>query len=281
MSYSFTIASPVTATPEELFTEAGFPDVACRQDVDAASVWPHGVAHFYRPGVSCRAVEVTSDADEFDVRIMAHSSPDDFELALGLIEAAARQTGASIHSEDGDTVDADAFRSRFDDAWISELVQSPFGMFNMIRNQGATATVHGAARPFELGPAMLDELGFGQDIDEFQRRFFEAFRRLQWMNLDDYFEASVLAITPNGTSEQKTFSSIGAPGLAYLLNRVELIGAQTSDGKLIFVPWDRLPEALGERFHRLHENLVTIDAIPAADWPDVAEQLQRVSVSLA
>lgn len=279
MSYTFTIAAPVTDTPAQLFAAAGFTDIVCREGIDLADAWPDGVTHFYQPGVSCRAIEFTSTPDEFEVRIMAHSSPEDVSLALGLIEAAARNAGVAIESEDGDTVTADEFRSRFDDAWVGNLVRSPFGMLNMIRNQGGTMTVHGAIRPMELGPAMLDELGFGRD-DEFPARFFEAFRRLQWLDLDAYFEATVMAITPHGSTDQKTLCSIGAPDLAYLLNRVELIGAQTSDGELIFVPWDRLADAFGARFHRLHENLVTIDPIPAEDWPQVTQQMQSVSVVL-
>jgi len=280
MSYTFTIAAPVTDIPAELFAAAGLADVACREGIDLTAAWPDGVTHFYRPAVSCRAIEVMSAADEFEVRIMAHSSPEDFALALGLIEAAARNAGVAIESEDGDTVTADEFRSRFDEAWVGDLVRSPFGMFNMIRNQGGSMTVHGAIRPMELGPAMLDELGFGQD-DDFSTRFFEAFRRLQWLDLNAYFEATVMAITPQGSTDQKTLCSIGAPDLAYLLNRVDLIGAQTTDGELIFVPWESFGDAFGDQFHRLHENLVTIDPIPVADWPDVAQQMQSVSIALA
>lgn len=278
MSYTFTINSPVTDTPAGLFAAAGFTDIECREGLDLTAPWPDGVTHFYRPKISCRAIEVTSAPNEFEVRIMAHSSPEDLDLALGLIAAAARNAGAVIESEDGDTVTADEFRRRFDDAWVSNLVRSPFGMFHMILNQGGSMTVHGAIRPMELGPALLDELGFGRD-DDFPTRFFEAFRRLQWLDLDAYFAASVMAITPHGSTDQKTLCCIGAPDLAYLLNRVDLIGGQTSEGELIFVPWDRLSDAFGTRFHRLHENLVTIDPIPAAAWPDVAQQMQSVSVT--
>lgn len=281
MSYTFTITGAVTGTPAQLFSEAGLLGIACREDIDLTFPWPHGVTHFYRTGVSCRAIEVTSTATEFEVRIMAHSSPEDFAVALGLIEAAARSAHASIQSEDGDTVLADEFRTRFDDAWVEHMVRSPFGMLHMISSQGATVTVHGAIRPMDLGPKMLDELGFARDDDGFPERFFEAFHRLQWLDFAAFFEASVMAITPRGSTDQKTLCSIGAPDLAYLLNRVDLIGAQTSDGDLIFVPWDSLADAFGTRLHRLHENLVTIDPIPAADWPDVAQEMKSVSVTFA
>ncbi len=279
MSYSFTISGRVDSTPQSLFSEAGFEDVVCREEIDLMEPWPDGVLHFLRPQISCRVIEIASSDQEFDVRIMAYSSRDDYELALGLVEAAALSRAAVIHSEDGDEVRPNEFRSQFNDAWAQDMVQSAFGMFNMVRNQGGAATIPGATREFTIGPNLLDEFGFGGDPEEFATHFFAAFRNQQWINLEEYFQASVMAITPQGSTEQQTLSTIGAPGLKYLLQRGDLVGAEC-DGELVFVPWDRLGEALGERFQRLDENLVTIDAVSAADWPSVAAQMKSVSVSL-
>jgi len=277
MSYTFSIHTTELPPAADLFERAGFPGVLCQEEVDLTQSLPEGTFHFYRKGISCRTVEVTREGESFEVRLMAHSSRDDYALGLGLVEAVARERKATIHSEDGEEFGADELADQHGAEWIDEMIRSAFGMFNMVLNQGGTAQINGAVRPLTVGPDLLAELGFQSGPEEFASRFFAKFRSLQWMDLDDCFQASVMVVTPQDSSEQRRVSSVGAPGLRYLLQKVDFITVQP-DGELLFVPWDRLAEAFGDRFQRLDENLVIVEPISAAEWASMTEQLQTVAV---
>lgn len=279
MSYTFTIGNIPHSTHAESFKTAGLPEIGCREEIDLNDHWTNGVFHFYCPGLSCRTIEVTVSDDDFEVRIMAHSSRDDYQMGLNLVHAVASEGGSQIHSEDGDVVSPAEFLSKFNDDWISEMMQHANGTFNMIARQGGTATVNGAIRPFAVGEVMMRKLGFAEDPIGFPKRFFEAMHHAQWFDLSDCFEASVVTVTPKGSGNQRTLSSIGAPGLKYLIGKVDFIAAMF-DGEMIFVPWSQAPSAFGDRLTHVHEELVTIEPIEQSDWPLVTAQLQRFATPL-
>ncbi len=280
MSFTFTIHQAPDGTAAEVFAAAGFPDVQCRENIDLQEAWSTGVCHFYRPQISCRTIEVTVEDDSFEVRLMAYSSPEDYRLGLSLVAAVARQTSLLIRSEEGDVVDTDAFANQFGEVWIDHMVRFPLGMFNRTMTQGGTDTLNGAIRPFVVGPNMLRELRFQEDRDGFPERFFSAMHKSQWLDLSDCFEASIIKITLKDSSETRLLSTVGAPGLKYLIQKVDFVGIQIGND-LAFIPWDRLANAFGVRLTRLDEELITIDPIEAEDWPAVGEHLKTFTVPLA
>lgn len=283
MSYSFRINVTTLPSLRSLFENAGVTDVVCRQEIDLDQDWPEGVLHFYRPNISCRVIEVTFENGLFDVRIMANSSEDDYQLGLKLIEAAACQGQTPITSEEGDVVSPNEFASRFGSDWVTEMIASTMqSVVALIERQGQTVQLNGAIRPFVVGPEMLTlfrawDAQTNSSEAQFLQRFFEAFRNQQWADLDQHFSASVMKLSFKESGNTCTASSFGVPGLSYLLQKVDYLIVTVDDDQL-FLTWEHLSAAVGDDFHRLDENLCVVDAISASEWLDVGRRIRSLAV---
>ncbi|MCA8988997.1 MAG: hypothetical protein KDA78_15235 [Planctomycetaceae bacterium] len=280
MSYSFTIDCLPESTPRQTFAQAGFADVECRESDAMDANWQEGLYHFYRPDHSCRVIEVSTSEDTFNVRLMAFSSADDYRLGLNLVEAVSSQSQCVVHSEDGEDLELEEFRQKHGEQWIEHMVRSPLGMLNGILRQGGTMTINGVRRPYVVGVDTLKELQQQADPDQFSARFYESLRQLQWLNTSSGFEASVMKLTLKDSDVTRLISSIGAPGLRYFISKVDYVAAHHNKD-LLFIPWDMLSDALGDRFHRLHEELISIDPIEEDEWPASIEQIQKYAQPLS
>ncbi|HUQ05487.1 MAG TPA: hypothetical protein VM261_23455 [Kofleriaceae bacterium] len=93
--------------------------------------WPEGVVVLWIPGASTRGVEVITHSDgKMAVRILAMSSPEDYDLALRLVEVLGGDR--PVEPEEGEPLPAAQVRKRFDREW-------------MLRNMATGATAIGVA----------------------------------------------------------------------------------------------------------------------------------------
>src|SRR5262245_62742771 len=121
MSYSFYIRTDLRPAVADVLARIDFPDVVAP---DAGGAWPDGTLHIYRAEISTRATEITYEDHAFQVRILAMSSPEDYELAFRVVEHLAALTGSQVESEDDDTFPAEKLRDICNAKLVKRLTDS-------------------------------------------------------------------------------------------------------------------------------------------------------------
>lgn len=163
-------------------------------DEDSTDIPP--LQRAYRPGLSARAVEIGMESGAFNVRILSCSAPEDHDLALALVAAAASLAGVDeVELEGDDPLPIETLHARYDATWIREEVA--FGARTVAtlidEEPGRVLRLDGPVRPFVIGRRLLDELRSSGPADGFPGRLIDAMRRTQWPG--DAFRASVLSVS--------------------------------------------------------------------------------------
>lgn len=156
VSLSFPLRRPPSDYPA-LLRAVGLEDVKCMED----PLLEGETLHFYRSGVSCRAVEISAT----EVRLLACSCPEDYDLAFRFLAAMGEERPA---------VDVDA-QIRADLRALAEAIA-----------RDGTLTIQGPVRPFYIGPSLIREVAGRAE------RLFEAMRRVQYAQ--GVFAANILPV---------------------------------------------------------------------------------------
>src|SRR4051812_20256110 len=121
MSFSFYIPAPTLPRLGEALEALPFSDVLCSEETrseeeeqfDRGAHWPDRHLHFYRDGLSTCAVEVYWEDGAFQVRVMAFSAPEEYELALEFADFFARRCDTTVRPEDDEELAVEEFRARY------------------------------------------------------------------------------------------------------------------------------------------------------------------------
>jgi hypothetical protein len=244
--------------------------------------WPDSVLHFYRTGVSIRSVEVGYDANQeggaFTVRIMTLSSPEDYDLALRFVAAAAGVLGTDVTAEDGeDSFPADELRARYGADWVARMNRSgASAIAAIIGEQNGPVTLSGPQRPTHIGPNMLAGVRASHpgDNDNLAAGLHALMRRVQWAD-EGYFAASVLVGRNQDEPEEAdvTFAAWDL-GVRYLFPDVQYLVMQDAAG-LFFIPYARLPELAGGQMSWLDERQTLVEPFPEAEHAEALRRARR------
>lgn len=156
---SFSAPQP-TVSHEEILKRVGLEDLACAESCVPEGEWPETTLHYYRSGVSCRAVEISRG----EVRILACSCPEDYDLAFRFLAA----FGAPAPAVD-----------------IPAQIRADLAA---LKAQSQILTLDGPIREFHIGPRLWSEIGDNPD------RLFAAMRRTQYVNVSEYYAANVIPV---------------------------------------------------------------------------------------
>lgn len=233
MSQSFT----VTCSPDhaQILAQIALEDLTCCEEAVPEGLWPEGTLHYYRAGVSCRAVEITREAGRLEIRALACSCPEDIDLANRFLSA----FGATGAFEDRGQADLRALSGE-------------------ISRSGQTFTMDGPVRPFHIGPRLLSEIG------EHPERLYQAMRRVQYV--EDAFAANVLQV-----AAPEPFTVTGwTKGVRTLFPAVDYVVLEDN----IFLPSVALPQVVGERFQWLDEKQSLVEPFEGEDWKRLLERVQ-------
>ncbi len=208
MSHSFYIKGVGDASLEQTIKALPFEDLV----VDAKDYnggWPE-IAHVYQDNVSVRSVETAMDGNTLQVRIMAHSSPDDFRLAAAIVDHVATTHGRDIDPEDNETMSIERWREAYGEDWQREQARTYLQMLVSMYKGGkyeGNMTMWGTRHELEVGPRLMEPLL--ADPDSFSKNFFDTFRRLNYLDREDIFGPSLVAISQKGSDKQAVFSALG------------------------------------------------------------------------
>ena len=213
------------------------------------------------------------------MRINTLAAPEDYDLALHMIERAAELLGVPIESEDGTTLPFDQLRDKYDAEWVRRTNQ--FGLETVealiAEEEHDSVRLGGVVRDVHIGPRVWGELNAAGPEDELLDRLVEFMRHVQYVNADeDYFAANIMTLekkTGNKPKKKKetTFAVFGA-GVSYLFPSVEylvVLGLAEAD-PILFVPYKKLPDLLaGRDWEWLDEEQTLVAPVSEEDWPEL------------
>jgi hypothetical protein len=286
MSHTFTVSGPFPPDYDDLMAGIPHDDLSPveGQDEPDGGSWPDGVRHYYRDGVSVRAVEVSWEDGEFAVRVNTLSAPEDYDLAFCFVERAAELMGGPVQSEDGQTLPADQLREVYDADWVRNTNRAGLAAVRemVTGEEYHSVQIPGAVRPVHIGRRVWEELADAGPEDELLDRLTEFMRGVQAIDADDFYFASPMTLQHREDPDRQATVAVFAADVDYLFPDVEfLVLAGEKDGdELLFVPYDKLPELLpAGGWEWLDERQTLVDAVPEADWSALRERARPLAVA--
>lgn len=244
-------------------------------------MWRPGGLLLHVPGASTRGVRVTLEAGTFLVRLNLMASPQDWSLALDVVERLARASSGRIEPEDQDAIHVDLFRQRFDAGWIGEQLNLAVEVVMAVVEEQGTAQISGPFREFWIGRRLKSELISEPSDESVEARLIRAAQRVQYV--DDslwYFAAPMVVGDPRG--EHRVRVTAFGPEVSYLMPAVEFFAVLPGalGGNHVFVRAESLPHIAGDHFEWLDECQSLVRAISLDAWRDVMARAQEWKVDL-
>jgi hypothetical protein len=112
--------------------------------------WPERPLLLYVPGASARGVEVARDGDETQIRVLASSSPGDFDLAFRLVEVLGGTSLVTV--EGGEPTPADRVRARLGGEWMLREMAAGVAALRASLADGNRVTISGPVRSIVIEP---------------------------------------------------------------------------------------------------------------------------------
>jgi hypothetical protein len=281
VSYSFYVPAAVPVRFSALVAAVAEPAWACSEEAPEDDQFRDGFFfHPYVRGRSARGVEIGLQDDRYQVRIMTSSSRADYVLGLRAVDAFARLTGARVEPEDGEPMSRQELRDAYGSDWVERMYL--WGLrtaLELVDRERQTLTMHGARRPFYLGPRFAAELRAAAGSVE--ERLSAAMVALQNIDEDRYFEASAMQLSPKQRASKAVPITLAAwaSDVAYLFPDVQYF-ALKDEGGLFTVPASAGPKIAGRNWRYLDEKNALVEAIADADWPAVLARARSLAVDL-
>jgi hypothetical protein len=296
MSFSFYVQAPSRPALRQLLEDLPFEEIrCCEEDTaeeeeaddeeeaqeaeeeeasadEATDDWPGDFVHLYRAERSLRALELSWDDGTFQVRIMAFSSPEDYELALAIVGRAAEFYESEVTPEDGDAIPLGQFRRKYSQAWAAREIEVLFEMLpKMLDKETGTLQLMGAVRPFHLGQRLMGELRAAGPAEGLTDRIIEAMRRVQNVDQDEYYCASALRVEPRNGGKKFTVAA-WAPGVRYLFPQVDYLAVIEPPSGHFLVPYKKLSAIAGDRWSWLDEEQTLVEPFEDEEWTALLER---------
>jgi hypothetical protein len=256
-------------------------DLACQEGDLPEGPWPEGTLHFYRTPGSTRGVEVTLEGREFEVRMMAASSPDDFDLAYRILEAIGG-AGAVVRTEMGDPVPLPELAPRFQGPDVWEEIRPPLStLARLIEMEGKTFTLPGPSEVgYAIGPETLSKLRSAGDEAGFPQRLIEDMRRVVH---GDYAGYEVASQWRGGTEGDPFTLAMWLPGWACFLPASQFVLLQRRDDPddgMVIIRREDLPAVASGFTTILDEEQALLDAAREEAWDEILQRAEQVEVEL-
>lgn len=246
-----------------------------------------GAIHFFRPGISCRPIEVLYEDGRTCFRIPYPASVEDLSFAFDLIRGAAQRSHVPITDETGEPYDLNHFDAKFGSpVWIK--ARSQWGLdvlltqatqaFAEDENIGSVA-FEGPIRPFHMGARIINELLEGGNRLPADR-LFAMIRKSQY-EFTEFTDCRVYNFTHKETGRQFTLAIIG-PGVDYIIPDVTYVALplETSGTNAIHVPQTALAVLAPEKVEWIDEVQYAFRAVDDDMWNSFVERAKQFDRSI-
>ncbi|MFC8042502.1 hypothetical protein [Nocardia sp. NPDC057353] len=138
-------------------------DLRWRGDAPTDPVTEPGRWFPHREGISTRSLTLDWSDGTLDVTVRLASAPEDVDLALRIVRAAAEHAGVEVDTEYG-PMPPEQLSEVFDEAWVLDgLDRAVTLLAHMSRRDDGVLSLPGPTREGRLGPHTLSDLEFGAD----------------------------------------------------------------------------------------------------------------------
>lgn len=285
MSHSFYIAGVAEASLSETLKALPFEDLVV-EPKEHDGGWPD-IAHVFQDNVSVRAVETAMSGDTLQVRIMAHSSPDDFALAAAITDHIASKYGKQVKPEDNESMPVERWREEYGPEWQRELAETYMQMLvSGYKNpERGAMKMWGTRTEFHVGPRLMEPLL--ADPDSFSTNFFDRVRRLNYLDKEDVFGPSLLAAGQEGTSKQAVFSVLGEDVMTALSSQATFIilrhgglGSTNDDDGQTIVTFEDFVEIAGDSLTWLGDGVALTPNYKGTEWQAILDAAKQKATGL-
>lgn len=288
MSHSFYLKSISHLDASKVIAATGLDDIrfvkGYPQPQDDA--WPQGLTYIYRDNVSVRALEVDFSNEVLQIRIFAASSPDDYRLALRLVEAAATLHDVNIEPEDNDEMTLTEFQQAYGEEWLKEHCKSCLSavLQSYTRNPESSIKISGVGRAMELGKRVFTQLT--KDKSRVAQEFFARMKKLNYFENEDVYQATIVMLG-NKQDDRRVRLSTYSEGVPTVFWDKNTLLTLVSDANLtdndsspqIFFPLNKLPDLIGDKALWLSEDFLFAPALSGNDWQQLERHATELSIS--
>jgi uncharacterized tellurite resistance protein B-like protein len=288
MSHAFSVSGVAGLSQSQLFERTGYSDIKLLDGYQnpVEDKWTEGITYAYRDSVSVRPVEIAFENGSLTTRIFAGSSPDDYRLALKLIEVVSELAGGKkIEPEDNSPMTPPEIHTTYDEKWIAEHSKSTLTMLinSIIKHSDTEAKLTGVHREVKIGKTFLNQLL--KDKENFHKEFYRRVRRLNFIDSEDIFLGSNMVIeNQEGTRKARIAAyTEGVPSLLWnnksfttLVSDDDLNG--NGDKEQPVITMSALAELLGDEAVWLSNEFLLLPALQGEAWADMISRAKSIHI---
>lgn len=287
MSHSFTVGNVGSVKQNDLFTKTGYDDIRILDEgnVPVDGMWVEGTTYIYRDAVSVRPIETEFSNGNFSVRIFAGSSPDDYRLALRLIEGVSEISGGGmIEPEDNNPMTVPELREHYGEKWINEHSHTTLSMIlsRIQKNPENSGNMSGVHCNIAIGKTFVDDLM--KHPDNYSEEYFRRARQLNYINDDDVYQGMVTTYQDEQKTREVSVTSY-TEGVTTLLSRkADVVGlvsieSRTEEEQVSYVPLDALTTLLGNSAKWLSNDFLLLPSLQGSSWSEMVMQAKEHKLS--
>jgi hypothetical protein len=270
VSYDFHVTAKAPPAWPALREAIALDDLRALPGEDAANRWPAHGLRLCSAGRSVRITEVDWLGDEGKMKIVLRAlpSPDDCDLALRVVEAAARLAGAAtVEADYFGTIEIGELRKLHTADWMHEQAESGTRILaQLIREGRGPMSMPGPNRSCFIGTRLLAELEAAGPPETLSERVLATMRRVQWDVPAGFRDAGVFESGKDETLGREVRFAVWLPDENLVIPRVDYVALRVTRGEVILVPFAAMPELAGPHGTLLDECQLLVRAMSGDDW---------------
>lgn len=274
MSQSFAISGVKAIKYNELELQDGLDNLVFMKGYPKPKKnrWPKGHTLVYRNLVSVRPIDIHFDGHNYAIKIFAPSSPEDYQLALSLIQALVSMGGGKIIPENSHGMGLATFNLHYNLDWAkTHSLKSFRNVMDVYNETKIPIKMIGPKAEIELGPRMMEHLH--KNTATMAGSFFERFRLLNYMDEEELCQASLLSLKSKNHGISVSLAEF-REGLPTVFNtKTDLIGLKsTTNQSKGQITLEKMIEVLGNDALWLSENLLLAPGYKGRKWSKFFEK---------
>jgi hypothetical protein len=242
-----------------------------------ADKWPKEPVEVYRDNVSTRTIAMFHNEAEFNVKIPIMAAPEDFDLAIDIVNYVATASGSMVRPERGGPVSPGADLPKK----LAPLIEQQMNLDLQAICALASTTNHALelfcpVRPFWFGKRLADECISKENSIAAYQNLVASIRRVQYCS--NYYCARTFIVDGGRKTPPKL--AVWGPGCPYLFPRVDFLVVQVGEQEFIMIPYGALPLIASESPEYVDEFQALVAATTMEKWNEVVTRARLFEVSL-
>lgn len=235
--------------------------------------WPEGESYLYIDNVSLRPVETSFSEGTFRARVFAHSSDEDYRLAIQLVTEIASKNHQKVTPEDNDPLEIETLLKEYNDDWIREHRNDMFRMLVDSHKRSGTVSMWGTNRQIKAGERFFGQvLAYGESaLNEYAERF----KLLNYMDAEDIYIAQGIRLAEKDGKD--VLFSLLTPEVSTILHDGINAVALNNNDDAVYIELDAFADVLGEKCKWLSEHTLFVPAISKRKWAILMDDLSDLT----